>query len=361
MRTATQMRFRRIIPVLLLAAGLPAAIAPTVGAQPLGPYVQSASEPDATTWTITTYTWDDGWVEHASWETSNHGDAVMLDIDAWNFPPDYGGFWVEFDNVRAFGGVNASTGSDGLLDDFEDGVIAPVWVDYGATPGAGFSESGGVLSIEIPTGPCLGCNENNAHVGWAVTDFILHDEFDVQVDFSVSQDFHDWGFGVGNVKLFLVDEDGDALESSIRSGVYHSLELLDDGTIPFIHSTPTDDLDGRLRIVRTRAVREVEIDIKPGDYPNSINLESRGRVPVAILTTEQFDALTVDPVTVVFGGASPLRWAAEDVDFDGDTDLVFHFKTQDLELDQSSTNAVLAGSTFDGQEIEGTDSVNIVP
>ena len=355
MRSATQTRFRMIIPVLLLAAGLVAATSPTVGAQ-------SASESDATTWTITTYTWDDGWVEHASWETSNYGDAVRLDIDAWNWPPEYAGFWMEFDNVRAFGGVNAPTGSDGLLDDFEDGVIAPVWVDSGATPGASFAESNGVLRIDIPAAPCLSCNDNDVHVGHAVTDFILHDEFDVQVDFSVSQNFHDWGFGAGNLKLFLIDEDGNALESSIRSGgVYHSLQLLDDGTIPFIHSTLTDDLDGRLRIVRTRAVSEVEIDIKPGSDPNSINLKSRGKVPVAILTTEQLDALTVDPVTVLFGGAFPLRWTADDVDFDGDTDLVFHFKTQQLELDQSSTNAVLTGSTFDGQEIEGTDSVNIVP
>jgi len=106
---------------------------------------------------------------------------------------------------------------------------------------------------------------------------------------------------------------------------------------------------------------DVEIDIKPGSDPNSINLKSRGVVPVAVLTTDDFDATTVDPVTVMFAGASPLRWAMEDVDDDGDEDLLFHFKTQELELNGDSTEATLTGSTYSGQSIQGTDTVNIVP
>jgi hypothetical protein len=105
----------------------------------------------------------------------------------------------------------------------------------------------------------------------------------------------------------------------------------------------------------------VEIDIKPGGDPNSINLGSKGKVPVAVLTTNDFDASAVDPVTVTFAGAAPLRWASEDVDSDGDVDLLFHFKTQELNLDSSSTEATLAGETFDGVSIQGTDTVNIVP
>ena len=108
-------------------------------------------------------------------------------------------------------------------------------------------------------------------------------------------------------------------------------------------------------------VVEVTIDIKPGSDPNSINLKSKGVVPVAVLTTDDFDASTVDPVTVEFAGASPLRWVIEDVDGDGDVDLLFHFKTQDLDLDGDSTEATLTGDTTDGQPIQGTDTVNIVP
>jgi len=104
------------------------------------------------------------------------------------------------------------------------------------------------------------------------------------------------------------------------------------------------------------------IDIKPGSYPNSINLKSKGVVPVAVLTTDTFNANSVDPVTVEFAGAAPLRWTLEDVDDDGDTDLLFHFKTQELleYLDENSTKAFLTGYTFGGEFIWGTDTVNIV-
>jgi len=107
----------------------------------------------------------------------------------------------------------------------------------------------------------------------------------------------------------------------------------------------------------------VDIDIKPGSYPNSINLGSKGVVPVAVLTTVDFDASTVDPASVHFSDAdaSPVRWVMEDVDYDGDMDMLFFFKTQELGLTAASTEATLTGATFGGQPIVGTDTVNIVP
>lgn len=110
-----------------------------------------------------------------------------------------------------------------------------------------------------------------------------------------------------------------------------------------------------------QSVVEIGIDIKAGGNPNNINLKSKGLVPVAVMTTEDFDASTVDPVTVSFADALPVRWTMEDVDSDGDTDLLFHFKTQELNLSKDSTGATLTGITYDRQAIEGTDTVNIVP
>ena len=81
---------------------------------------------------------------------------------------------------------------------------------------------------------------------------------------------------------------------------------------------------------------------------------------MAVLATDDFDASTVDPSTVEFAGASPVRWMLEDVDGDGDMDKLFHFETQDLNLNENSTEATLTGSTYGGQAIEGTDTVNIV-
>jgi hypothetical protein len=106
---------------------------------------------------------------------------------------------------------------------------------------------------------------------------------------------------------------------------------------------------------------DVMIDIKPGSNPNSINLNSKGVVPVAVLTTADFDAGTVDPITVQFAGASPIRWTVEDVDEDGDLDMLFHFRTQDLNLDKTSTEATLTGDTTSNEQITATDEVRIVP
>jgi hypothetical protein len=102
------------------------------------------------------------------------------------------------------------------------------------------------------------------------------------------------------------------------------------------------------------------IDIKPGSYPNSINLGSHGVVPVAVLTTDGFDASTLDPVTVVLAGAAPLRWAMEDVDSDGDLDRMFHFQIQELDLNADSIDVALTGQSFGGILVGGTDTVNIV-
>jgi len=108
----------------------------------------------------------------------------------------------------------------------------------------------------------------------------------------------------------------------------------------------------------------VAIDIKPGSFPNSINPRSRGKIPVAILTTDTFDAATVDPNTVLFGltgtEAVPVHSAFEDVDGDGDTDMILHFNTQGTGIQCGDTSASLTGVTLDGQMIQGSDAINTV-
>lgn len=109
-------------------------------------------------------------------------------------------------------------------------------------------------------------------------------------------------------------------------------------------------------------VIEVEIDIRPRDALNAINLRSRWAVPVAVLTNKDFDATTIMPQSVIFAGASPFWWKTKDVDRDGDLDMVFLFKINELiELSEESTEATLTGETSDGTAFKGTDSVNIVP
>jgi len=109
---------------------------------------------------------------------------------------------------------------------------------------------------------------------------------------------------------------------------------------------------------------DVDIDVKPKSFPNSVNPGSKGVISVAILTTDTFDATTVDPTTVFFGitgtEATLVHAALEDFDLDGDTDLILHFNTQATGIQCGDTSATLIGETFNGQIIQGADSINTV-
>lgn len=108
----------------------------------------------------------------------------------------------------------------------------------------------------------------------------------------------------------------------------------------------------------------ISIDIKPATFSNSINTKSKGKIPVAILTTDSFDAASVDPTTVLFGAtgieAAPVHSSMEDVDGDGDLDMVLLFVTQDTGITCGDTSASLTGELFSGVRFEGSDSIETV-
>jgi len=114
-------------------------------------------------------------------------------------------------------------------------------------------------------------------------------------------------------------------------------------------------------------VTSVDIDIRPGSFPNNINPNSNALIPVAILTTDAFNVTTVDTNTVRFGAtgteATSLRFSLEDVNRDGRPDLLLQFRTKDTGIACGDTSASLTGQTlptFGGQEIEGTDAITTV-
>jgi hypothetical protein len=120
-----------------------------------------------------------------------------------------------------------------------------------------------------------------------------------------------------------------------------------------------------------RTVIEVDIDIKPGSFPNSINPRSNGVVPVAILGSPDFDVTTVDVTTLAFGPAGaapahdltdPVTYAdhLQDVNLDGYLDLVSHYRQKETGLAPGDTEACIDGATNGGTPIQGCDSVRVL-
>ncbi|HVF89647.1 MAG TPA: HYR domain-containing protein [Blastocatellia bacterium] len=108
----------------------------------------------------------------------------------------------------------------------------------------------------------------------------------------------------------------------------------------------------------------VEIDVKPGAFPNRINLGARGALPVAILSSRTFDAARVNPATVTLAGSpivkqkkEQLRASLKDVNGDGMADLLVYVSIPFLKLNSGDGQAALKALTFDGTPVEGSDSV----
>ncbi len=127
-----------------------------------------------------------------------------------------------------------------------------------------------------------------------------------------------------------------------------NLELADSDPL----ARPGQDLfEGVLQVDGPLAV---EIDIQGNLCSNG-----NGVIPVHLLSTDTFDATTVDHTTVMLGDASEThvdkktgiaKRHEEDVDSDGDTDLVFHFRAKQAGVCGAAV-IPFNGQTFDGQPI----------
>ncbi len=118
---------------------------------------------------------------------------------------------------------------------------------------------------------------------------------------------------------------------------------------------------------------EVQIDIKPGDDTNRVNLGSNGVIPVAIFSTEGFDATELDPGSIFLAGSgvrvrgkgNKYLASQEDIDGDGLLDLVVKIETQNLDPDTfQDGGAILTVYSDDDVPMllyQGWDSLTIVP
>ncbi len=112
----------------------------------------------------------------------------------------------------------------------------------------------------------------------------------------------------------------------------------------------------------------VSVDIKPGSDPNSINVNSKGLLPVAIFGSPDFDVTQIDTETVDFdildvnGSTLATRCNIEDVDSDGIDDMVCFFKIKDITHKCTAEFVVgqIQGQLLDGTTFRGLDDVRWV-
>jgi hypothetical protein len=113
-------------------------------------------------------------------------------------------------------------------------------------------------------------------------------------------------------------------------------------------------------------VLDVKIDIRPDSEKNPIKPGSRGVVPVVLYGAAGFDVTEIDASTLAFGpgGAGVAHRNGphlEDVDADGDLDLVLHHRIASTGIDMGDVAACLRGETLDGLAFEGCDAVTPQP
>jgi hypothetical protein len=167
-------------------------------------------------------------------------------------------------------------------------------------------------------------------------------------------------------------EDGDlgaalAWESTIDGslGVGTSINPTLSLGVHTITATSTDSggLPGsaQITVTITEVPRVVNIDVLPGDAANVVFPNQSGNLPVAILSSADFNASTVDPDSLRFGLGEATRTGdveISDVDGQFGNDTTVHFRIQDSGIFCDDTEVSVYGETLEGSPIAGTGSID---
>jgi hypothetical protein len=109
---------------------------------------------------------------------------------------------------------------------------------------------------------------------------------------------------------------------------------------------------------------QIAIDIKPGlDRITRINPKAKGTIPVALLTSDDFDATKADESSIRFGPngtEASGHCNRQDANHDRRADLLCHFDLGAAGFDESATEGMVTG-TIDGMPFEGRAWLKVIP
>jgi Bacterial pre-peptidase C-terminal domain len=106
------------------------------------------------------------------------------------------------------------------------------------------------------------------------------------------------------------------------------------------------------------AVLQVSIDIKPNAKSITTHANTHGKIPVAIKTSSQFDALKADRGSIKFG---PLNGTGTTGQCNKNgTNLLCHFDKKDAGFGEGDTMGMVSG-TIDGKPFEGKGWLKVIP
>ena len=151
-------------------------------------------------------------------------------------------------------------------------------------------------------------------------------------------DRQDHLFVAGGDRIYQVDRDGTVLVFASDFLGARRITFARNGDMYVSEFGFDPDFSNKIWRIFPTAVHSIVLDIKPDSALNPLNRTSKGVIPVCVVGTEVFDVTMIDPATLQFADATPLRWNLEDLSTpgmplegpDGIPDLGLKFDTQEV-------------------------------